>query len=142
MARYLHVKAGIVVNVVDYGTQTPPDVTDAGEDVAPDPTGTTSVGDPFDVATYRNTAARAPAAACYDGTGAEAKALRALAGVLVDELNALRQWVTSFKAACAAATSFADQKTRIAALANVPDRTLAQAKTAIQNKVNAGAVDA
>lgn len=70
-----------------------------------------------------------------------AKVLRAEAAVLVDEINSLRRWVTSFKAEVAAASSLADLKTRVASLPNLPDRTLAQAKTAIINKIDGGTVD-
>jgi hypothetical protein len=69
------------------------------------------------------------------------KALRAEAAVLVDEINLLRQWLVSFKAATAAATSLADFKARVAALANLPDRTLTQAKNAIVAKIDSGIVD-
>lgn len=67
--------------------------------------------------------------------------LRGVVSVTVDEVNALRQWVTSFKAAVAASSSLADLKTRVAALANTPDRTLAQARTAIKNAIDNGTVD-
>lgn len=60
---------------------------------------------------------------------------RATLLVSVDEINALRQWIESFKAATAAATSLSDLKTRVAALSAMPDRTTAQAKTAITNKL-------
>lgn len=69
------------------------------------------------------------------------KGLRGAAAVLVDEINALRQWEMSFKAAVAAATSLADLKTSVAALPNLPDRTLAQAKSAIQTKITTGVAD-
>jgi hypothetical protein len=75
------------------------------------------------------------------GTGADAKLYRSIAAVLLDENNALRQWITSFKAATAASSSLADFKTRVAALPAMPDRTLAQAKTAVTNKLNGGTVD-
>lgn len=69
------------------------------------------------------------------------KILRGTAAVLVDEINLLREWIVAFKAATAAATSLANLQTRVAALPDLPDRTVAQAKTAIQNKITAGAVD-
>lgn len=85
---------------------------------------------------------RAAANACFqNGTGAPDKLDRAVAMVLLDEINNLRQWITSFKAAVAAATSFGNLQTRVAALANMPDRTPAQAKTAVTNKLNGGTVD-
>lgn len=67
--------------------------------------------------------------------------LRGVVSVLVDEVNTLRQWVTSFKGAVAGAGTFAALKTAVAALPNTPDRTLIQARTAITNAVNSGAVD-
>lgn len=67
--------------------------------------------------------------------------LRSVLLVAVDEINNLRQWLTSFKAAVAAATTLADLKTRVAALPNTPDRTPAQAKAAILNKMGSGDAD-
>ncbi len=69
---------------------------------------------------------------------ANARAYRAIAGLAVDEINSLRQWIVSFKAATAAATTFANFQTRVAALANLPDRTLTQAKNVFISKVNSG----
>lgn len=73
-----------------------------------------------------------------DGLG---KILRAVVILTVDELNILRQWVMSFKAAVAAATSLADLKTRVAALPNLNDRTNAQARNAIEDHVDNGNAD-
>jgi hypothetical protein len=70
-----------------------------------------------------------------DGTS---KAYRAVAALAVDEINTLRQWIVAFKVEVAAAATLADLKTRVAALPNLPDRTLAQAKAAFINKVNSG----
>lgn len=69
------------------------------------------------------------------------KVMRAEAAVLVDEINVVREWVVSFKAAVAASTSLANMQTRVAALPDLPDRTLAQAKTAIQTKITNGVAD-
>ncbi len=69
---------------------------------------------------------------------ANAKALRAVAALAVDEVNTLREWIVSFQAAVAAASSLANLQTRVAALPNLPDRTFAQAKAAFINKVNSG----
>jgi hypothetical protein len=66
---------------------------------------------------------------------------RAIVLVAIDEINLLRQWITSFKAAVALAASLADLKTRVAALDNLPDRTAAQAKNAVVAKIDAGAAD-
>ena len=70
-----------------------------------------------------------------------AKLTRAVVLITMDEINNLRQWVMSFKAAVAAATTLADLKTRVAALSDTPDRTTAQLKTAVENKINAGTAD-
>jgi len=75
------------------------------------------------------------------GLDDRAKAWRAIVSLLLDENNALRSWIMGFKAAEAAATSFADHKTRVAALPNMPDRTLAQAKAAFLAKIDGGTVD-
>lgn len=84
-------------------------------------------------------AAKAEATAAIDGNvGYD---LRAIANLTIDEINALRQWITSFKAATAAATSLANLQTRVAALANTPDRTLAQAKTAYKNAIAGSGLD-
>lgn len=70
-----------------------------------------------------------------------AKLERAVLLTIIDENNVTRQWITGFKAAVAAAASLADLKTRVAALPDMPDRTVQQAKTAVQNKINSGASD-
>jgi hypothetical protein len=67
-----------------------------------------------------------------------ARAYRAIAALTIDEINTLREWIVSFQAAVAAASSLANLQTRVAALPNLPDRTLAQAKTAFIAKVNLG----
>ncbi len=69
---------------------------------------------------------------------ANARAYRAIAALAIDEINTLREWIVSFQAAVAAATSLANLQTRVAALPNLPDRTLAQAKGAFIAKVNSG----
>lgn len=71
----------------------------------------------------------------------EAKLQRAVAAVLVDEVNVVRQWLAALKTQVAAATNFADLKARVATLPATPDRTLAQARTAIQNRLAGGTVD-
>lgn len=68
-------------------------------------------------------------------------ALKAIASVVIDELNVIRQWVMSFKTEVAAATNLADLKTRVAALPNLNDRTAAQARTAVKNAITSGAND-
>ncbi len=68
----------------------------------------------------------------------DARAFRAVVGLAIDEINTLREWIVAFKAATALASSLANLQTRVAALPDLPDRTLAQAKTAFINKVNSG----
>ncbi len=84
------------------------------------------------------TAAQKQAVTFMQRLEAESKAYRAIAALAVDEINTLRQWIVAFKAATAAATSLANLQTRVAALPDLPDRTLAQAKTAFISKVNSG----
>ena len=69
------------------------------------------------------------------------KVARAVVSVLLDEINILRQWLAAFKVEAAASVSLADLRTRIATLPATADRTLAQAKTAIANKIDGGTVD-
>ncbi len=68
----------------------------------------------------------------------QSKAYRAIAALAIDEINTLREWIVAFKAATALASSLANLQSRVAALPDLPDRTLAQAKTAFINKVNSG----
>lgn len=67
-----------------------------------------------------------------------ARAYRAVASIMVDEINAVRGWIVSFKAQVALATTLADLKSRVSGLPDLPDRTIAQAKTAYITKVNTG----
>jgi hypothetical protein len=52
MARYLHVRNNLVVNVVEYPTL-PPEKSDEGDDIILDPTGTTDAGEIFDATDTR-----------------------------------------------------------------------------------------
>lgn len=72
--------------------------------------------------TWENTQTRVKAKQFYDNTvthSEQAKLLRALVAVLLDEINILRTH----------------------AAIGLPARTMAQAKTSIQNKIDAGTVD-
>jgi hypothetical protein len=62
-------------------------------------------------------------------------AVVALALLSLDEINVLRQWIVSFTAATAAASSLANLQARVAALPNVPDRTRAQLLAAVRAKL-------
>lgn len=66
---------------------------------------------------------------------------RAIILTIIDELNVIRQWMESLKAANGTAGTYAALKTGINGLPAMPDRTPAQAKTAVQNKINAGTAD-
>lgn len=69
------------------------------------------------------------------------KVERAAAFVTMDEINILRQRDRDRAADVAAATTFADLKTRWAARSSLDDRVPSQIRTAIQNKINSGAAD-
>ena len=90
---------------------------------------------------YDNLQHRAIAKALLSDPIEHAKLLRALAEITKDEINLLRQWLVSFKAQVAAATTLADLKTRVATLPAMPDRTLAQLKTAMESRLDSGTVD-
>jgi len=75
------------------------------------------------------------------GFSSEPLVLRAIADTIKDEINLLREWIVAFKAAVAAASSLANLQTRVAALSDMPDRTLTQFKTAINGKVDGGTID-
>lgn len=62
---------------------------------------------------------------------------KAIALTLLDEINLLREWIASFKAAVAASTSLANLQTRVAALPDMPDRTVQQAIQAVRTKAGA-----
>lgn len=69
---------------------------------------------------------------------------RAIALVVLDEINFLRQRLRAQDAAVAAATSLADLKTRWAALATaapLPDRTPLQAKNAVLGRIDTSDAD-
>lgn len=87
-------------------------------------------------------ALRARAVALLASEQAEdARLMRGVLLTVLDEVNALRQWLTDFKAATAAATSLADLKTSVAALPVLAQWTPAQVRTAIGNKITAGDAD-
>ena len=79
-----------------------------------------------------STAGKANAKQSFDADPLE----RAFAELVKDEFNALRDWLTSFKAAVAGAGTLAALKTSVAALPNTPARTTAQLKTALVNAVD------
>lgn len=87
---------------------------------------------------------RTAAAALTTDLSSSGVQLRAAVSIMVDEINALRARQRAQDAAVAAATSLNDLKSRWATVASaqpLPDRTLAQAKTAYQNAIAAGTAD-
>ena len=68
-------------------------------------------------------------------------AARAATLATLGEVNALRAWITAFKAAVAASSSLADLKTRVAATASMPARTKQQLRTVITTAINNGSAD-
>lgn len=64
------------------------------------------------------------------------KLMTAFADILKDEFNAVRGWITDLKTEVAASTNLADFQSRVAGLPDLADRTLAQLKTAIQNRID------
>ena len=67
--------------------------------------------------------------------------LKAAVAVLIDELNNHANKINAILSAVDAATSLADLKTRVAAITDYPQRTLSQAKTSINNKIDTGEAD-
>jgi hypothetical protein len=132
------VVAGVLIDGVDInGNVTPMALQGAAQP-------TIDAFDDSDVAdaAYQNLHARGAATSALEAdTSFMWKALRGAAAVLVDEINLLRQRDRDRAVDVAAATSLADLKSRWAARADLTDRTLAQAKTAIENKISAGLVD-
>lgn len=61
--------------------------------------------------------------------------LRALAAVLVDELNNRSATIAEILDAIDAATSLANLKTQVALISNPPQRTIQQLRTSIRNKL-------
>lgn len=68
-------------------------------------------------------------------------ALRAVALAAGDGDNVLRDWITQFKAAVAAATSLANLQTRVAALPNLGQLTPANVKAAVANRCDSSDAD-
>lgn len=84
---------------------------------------------------------RAGSKAQFDGNNTTATPLRCLAKVILDEINVLRTRDRDRAVDVANATNLANLKTLWAARSSLNDRTLAQAKTAIQNCVDLGETD-
>jgi len=76
-----------------------------------------------------------------DEASGQAEILRAVLLVIIDELNLHALKINSILDAVDAATSLADLKTRIAAITDYPQRTPAQAKQAVKDKITGGGAD-
>lgn len=93
-------------------------------------------------AAERTAALRAAADALLaSDVSAASKLARAVVLTVIDEINALRQRLRAQDAAVAAAASLADLKARWSALPALPDRTGAQARSAVQAHLDAGDAD-
>jgi hypothetical protein len=86
-------------------------------------------------------ALRARVKQLFDGTSEGGVKDRAIAWLLVNQLNALRQWDMSFKAAVAASTSLADLKSRVALLPDLAQITLSAARQALRDLLDSGSAD-
>ena len=87
---------------------------------------------------------RAAASAIFDRLDGDGQILRAMLLMVMDENNLLRQRFAAQDAAEAAATSFADRKTRMAAVVAakpMSDRTPIQVKNAVKAKLTSGGAD-
>ena len=76
-----------------------------------------------------------------DANDGWAKLIRAVLITILDELNNIRGWIAAFKAQTALATNLANLQTRVAALPDMPDRTVAQGKQAVKDEINSGGGD-
>jgi hypothetical protein len=63
---------------------------------------------------------------------------KAIAEVMINEINILRRWIVSFKNQVALSSSLADLKTIISGLSDLPDRTPTQARNAVQSSIKSG----
>ena len=71
-----------------------------------------------------------------DDASFRAPLVRALAELVLDEVNLLRAWTKAFKVEVAAATTLADLKTRVATLSTQDPRTKANVIAGIKTKMD------
>lgn len=116
MARCLLVQDNVIVNIVEFPDNDIPE-TYEGMDVVQDPGGF-NLNDAFDMAPVWTSRFRQRAIDKMADIDLYGKALRAIVVVMIDEINVLR------------------------ANAGLSQRTLNQARNAVINKINQGAVDA
>ena len=69
------------------------------------------------------------------------KALQGIASVLLDEFNLHADKINSILSAVDAASSLNDLKSRVALIADYPQRTMSQVLNAVDSKIDSGAVD-
>lgn len=81
--------------------------------------------------------AKAAAKQLHSELDYQGRAIRAIVLLVVDELNVLRTQWRDFQAEVAATTNLNDFQSRIAGLPSLGDRTYSQAKTAIDNEIDA-----
>lgn len=79
---------------------------------------------------------RAAAKAAIDKVDDLERLVRAVVKRVVSEDNRFADWITQFKAATAASSTLANFKSGVAALPDTPDRTYAQARTALMNDID------
>lgn len=85
---------------------------------------------------------RSAAVAALNASRDEAiMASRAVTLAALDEINSLRAWLVSFKAAVAASSTLANLKTQVAALPGMPVRTNQQLRTVITTAINNGSAE-
>lgn len=77
----------------------------------------------------------------FESVRTESVVLRAIVSILIDEINTLRQAIVARDAVVAGASSLTNLKTGWAAVPTLPNRTLSQAKTAIEDKISSGAAN-
>jgi hypothetical protein len=95
----------------------------------------------FEAPDPANIVARPGAVALVDTVASGPCSMRGVLLVAIDELNLHALKINSILDAVDASTSLADLKTRIAAIADYPQRTAAQAKNAVKAKINSGDAD-
>jgi hypothetical protein len=81
------------------------------------------------------------AAMIDDAAQPQNKLMRAALAVIFDEMNLHALKINQILDAMDAATTLADLKTRVAAINDYPARTMAQAVTAVKNKITTGGAD-
>lgn len=63
---------------------------------------------------------------------------KAIAQIVIDEINILRKWLRDFKVEVAASTNLANFQSRVATLSTLADRTPTQARAAIKSAISSG----